>query len=57
MGICSQVLDHVLSKELAEAYREAVQAPLSERQPRVIMEHPDPKLQAKLLTSLKQFLV
>jgi hypothetical protein len=50
----SQVLDHVLSKELAEAYREAVQAPIEKRKPLVIAAgKPSPPL----LKSLKQFLM
>jgi hypothetical protein len=51
----AQVLDHVLSKELAVAYREAVEVPINKRKPRVIV-HKENQRRMALVKSLKQYL-
>jgi hypothetical protein len=45
----------VLSKELADPYREAVEAPIIKRRPRVIV-HKDNQRRILLVKSLKQYL-
>lgn len=49
-------MDHTLDKELAKAYEEAKQAPLSARKPRVILSYNNAVTQRSLEKSLKDYL-